>query len=125
MNDLHSLHADLVEKFEASEDMPYLPNTPSSPMPPRVLMVRVPAITQNMIKQKIDFLQGLERQQRTVPNALPRTPQHETDAHSASDALKFVADDQRYNKTRSRVWEDILKAGWGAVRLTKFDDARG
>lgn len=138
MNDLHSLHADLVEKFEASEDSgsamrrkserdwDYYDGKQWTDEEVKELKRRgQPAITQNMIKQKIDFLQGLERQQRTVPNALPRTPQHETDAHSASDALKFVADDQRYNKTRSRVWEDILKAGWGGVSVTVEQKSRG
>ena len=64
------------------------------------------------MKQKIDFLQGLERTQRTRPRALPRTPAHDDDAIAATDALAFVADDNRYEQIRSRVWKDILTAAF-------------
>jgi len=77
-----------------------------------------PAITQNLVKQKIEFLQGLEKTQRTVPNALPRTPKHEEEAHGATDALRFIADDNRYNPARSAVWSDLLKTGWGGFQVT-------
>jgi hypothetical protein len=77
-----------------------------------------PAITQNLIRNKIDYLQGLERQQRTAPRALPRTPQHEGDSEGVTDALRYVCDDQKYNRARSRVWADMLKAGWGGVEIT-------
>lgn len=76
-----------------------------------------PAITWNLTRQKIDYLQGLERTQRTKPRALPRTPQHEQDSFSATDALQYVFDDCRYEETRSRVWGDILKSGWGGVSI--------
>ena len=33
-----------------------------------------PAIVVNRIKPKVDFLLGVERQQRTMPKAFPRTP---------------------------------------------------
>ncbi len=46
-----------------------------------------PAITWNLTRQKIDYLQGMERTQRTKPRALPRTPQHEQDAFAATDSL--------------------------------------
>lgn len=77
-----------------------------------------PAITQNLIRNKIDYLQGLERQQRTAPRALPRTPQHAQDSEGVTDALRYVCDDQKYNRARSRVWADMLKAGWGGVEIT-------
>jgi len=76
-----------------------------------------PAITWNLVRQKIEYLQGLERTQRTRPRALPRTPQHEQDSFAATDALQYVFDDTRYEETRSRVWGDILKAGWGGVSV--------
>lgn len=77
-----------------------------------------PAITWNLTRQKIDYLQGLERAQRTKPRALPRTPLHEADSTAATDALHYVYDDTRYEEARSRVWADILKAGWGGIELT-------
>jgi hypothetical protein len=77
-----------------------------------------PAITWNLTRQKIDYLQGLERTQRTRPRALPRTPLHEADSTAATDALHYVYDDTRYEEVRSRVWGDILKAGWGGLEIT-------
>lgn len=77
-----------------------------------------PAITWNLTRQKIDYLQGLERTQRTRPRALPRTPLHEADSTAATDALHYVYDDTRYEEQRSRVWADILKAGWGGIEIT-------
>ena len=43
-----------------------------------------PVVTDNRIKTKIDFLVGLEKQQRIDPRALPRTPKHEEDADGAT-----------------------------------------
>lgn len=77
-----------------------------------------PAIAQNLIRNKIDYLQGLERQQRTKPKALPRTPMHEEDANGVTDSLRYVCDDQAYSKLKSRVWGDLLKAGWGGIEVT-------
>lgn len=77
-----------------------------------------PAISQNLIRNKIDYLQGLERQQRTKPRALPRTPVHEQDSEGATDALRYVCEDQRYDESKSRVWADMLKAGWGGVEVS-------
>jgi hypothetical protein len=77
-----------------------------------------PAITQNLIRNKIDYLQGLERQQRTQPRALPRTPMHEQDAEGVTDSLRYVCEDQAFNKKKSRVWGDLLKAGWGGLEIT-------
>lgn len=84
-----------------------------------------PAITWNLTRQKIDYLQGLERAQRTRPRALPRTPLHEADATAATDALHYVYDDTRYEEQRSKVWADILKAGWGGLELTASPRGNG
>ena len=76
------------------------------------------AISQNLIRNKIDYLQGLERQQRTQPRALPRTPMHEQDAEGVTDSLRYVCEDQAFSKKKSRVWGDLLKAGWGGLEIT-------
>lgn len=129
MNDpieIHRFHADLLEKFQASEesgdtsrrkaerDIDYYDGKQWTEQEVKELRRRgQPAISMNLIRQKIDFLQGLERNQRTVPNALPRTPRQEQDAHAVKDALRYVADVNRYDELRSRAWRDILTAGWG------------
>ena len=124
-------HRKLVEDFESAEDasrtnrakaerdIDYYDSKQWTEEEVRALKKRgQPAITFPLIKQKIDFLQGLERTQRTKPRALPRTPQHEDDAAAATDALVYVAEDNRYEQVRSRVWKDILIAGWGGVEAT-------
>lgn len=77
-----------------------------------------PPVSFNMVRQKIEFLIGLINREATVPRALPRTPGHEDDAHSATDALRFVADDNRYRRVRARAARDVVMAGWGGVEIT-------
>ena len=84
-----------------------------------------PIIAHNMIKPRIDFLRGLERSQRSDPVALPRTPSHEEEAHAATDALRYVDDAAHYDGTRSDVWSDMLKAGWGGVEVVAEPSASG
>ena len=76
-----------------------------------------PADQYNVIRDKVDYWLGLEKDQRTDPRALPRTPQHEDEAHAATDALRYLADDNDWNSIRSAVWGDILKAGWGGAEI--------
>lgn len=135
--DAHRFHADLVEKFMASEDagdasrkkaerdIDYYDGKQWTEREVKELKKRgQPTISMNLIRQKVDFLQGLERNQRTVPTALPRTPNHEDDAHAVSDALKYVSDVNRYHEVRSRVWKDILTAGWGGVEIVVEEKPR-
>lgn len=74
-----------------------------------------PEQIRNLIRRKVNFLVGLEKQQRSVPRALPRTPQHEQDAAACTDALRFVTEDQDYGTIRSAVWKNMLIEGAGAV----------
>lgn len=128
--DLHRYHSRLVDMFMASEesgdksrrkaerDIDYYDGKQWTEKEAKELKRRgQPVISMNLVRQKIDFLQGLERTQRTVPNALPRTPRHEEDAHAVKDALRFVSDENRYPELRSRVWKDILTAGWGGIEV--------
>jgi hypothetical protein len=84
-----------------------------------------PAVIINRIKRKIDFLVGLEKQQRTRPRALPRTPAHEQDAEACTDALNYVIDDTDFKMTRSAVWRNMLIEGTGAVEVCVkgYDDS--
>src|SRR5215207_2062283 len=77
-----------------------------------------PAVVLNMIRQKINFLIGLEKQQRTKPRGMPRTPIHENDAHACTDALKYVVDDQNFQNIRSHVWKDMLIPGYAGACVT-------
>jgi hypothetical protein len=123
-------HAARIEEFEAAEDasrkmreraerdVDYYDNKQLTEAEFRELERRgQPPVTLNMIRQKVDYLLGLEKTSRTKPRALPRTRRHENDAFAVGDALQYVADDNRYHQLRSRVWKDILTAGWGGLEV--------
>lgn len=73
-----------------------------------------PPIIINRIGEKVDYYLGLERQTRTDPKAYPRTPQDEDGANAATDGIRYVCDRERFPRTRSEVFENILIEGTGA-----------
>lgn len=77
-----------------------------------------PPVIDNRIKTKIDYLVGLEKQQRIDPKALPRTPKHESDADGATEALRYVAEEQDYDSKRSGVWRNMLVEGYGGIGVS-------
>lgn len=77
-----------------------------------------PPYIDNRIKTKIDYLVGLEKQQRINPKALPRTPMHEQDAESSSQALNYVADKENFDYKRSAVWRNLVIEGAGGYSVT-------
>lgn len=84
-----------------------------------------PIITINRIKRKVDALLGIERTQRTDPRAFPRNPQDEDAAHAATDALRFVVDNNRYDLVRSGYWENLVVEGIGIVKVIIKESKRG
>src|SRR5689334_10520220 len=90
----------LVNMFEASEDASYESrklaerdrdyhdNKQLSDEEMKALKKRgQPPYIDNRIKTKVDYLVGLEKQQRVDPKAWPRTPMHEQDAEAATEGL--------------------------------------
>lgn len=69
------------------------------------------------IPAKVDFLVGLEKQQRADPRAFPRTQEHEQAADAVTDALRYVADNCDFNDVASEVFEQglIVEGYAGAV----------
>lgn len=76
-----------------------------------------PIIWENLIKPKIETLCGLERQSRVDPVAYPRVPSKEQDANAATDALRYVEQDQNLDIARSRVFQYMLIEGYGGVEV--------
>lgn len=121
---------ELVEMFEASEDATtdarqkaerdrdYVDNIQLTAAEIKELNKRKQPVTIiNRIKRKVDFLRGYEMSQRIDPRALPRTPRHEQDAEGVQEALRYVADDQRFDQLRSRVFDNLVVEGAGGYRV--------
>ncbi|MEE8208850.1 MAG: hypothetical protein V3T88_07875 [Nitrosomonadaceae bacterium] len=76
-----------------------------------------PPIQNNVIRKKMNFLRGYERQIRTDPKAFPRTPNHDEDATAITDALRYIADNASFDVSRSAFWDNYLIEGTGAVEV--------
>ena len=74
---------------------------------------RQPVVWNNIIGRKIDLLRGIERRARSDPKAFPRTPTEETRADVATQVLRYICDDQRFDVTRSAVFDNMLVEGFG------------
>jgi hypothetical protein len=79
----------------------------------------------NRIKPKIDGLMGMERANRTTAKAYPRTPKHTQGAQAATEAIRFVLDDQFYRQTRSAAWDNLTVEGTGGVEVIVKDKPYG
>ncbi len=71
----------------------------------------------NRIQPKIDFLIGMEQQTRTDPKAYPRTPEHDEAADAATDSIRYVLDNNDFNRTASAVFDNFLVEGTGGVAV--------
>lgn len=76
-----------------------------------------PVITDNKIKDKIEYMEGVERKTRTDPKAYPRTQAHEQDADVATDSIRYVFDKNNVNQTKSRVFQNLLVEGMGGAEV--------
>jgi hypothetical protein len=84
-----------------------------------------PVVTYNRIQRKVDYLSGLEKQQRKDPKAFPRNPDDEDAADAATDAIRYVCDDEDWDSKRSDAWDDILTPGTGAILVGHKDGKNG
>ena len=83
-----------------------------------------PAIN-NVIRGKVQLLQGLERRGRSDPKAFPRTPDEDNRADVATQVLRYICDDQRFDVVRSSAFENMLIEGVGAAEVIAQQDERG
>jgi hypothetical protein len=129
--------AALVQMFEASEestrearklserDRDYYDNKQWTAEETAALEKRKqPVVTYNRIARKIDFLSGLEKQQRKDPKAFPRNPEDEAAANAATDAIRYVCEDTDWDAKRSAAWDDLLIEGTCAV-MVGHKEAKG
>lgn len=76
-----------------------------------------PAITYNRIKRKVNSMLGLEKQTRKDPKAFPRNPQDAQAAHAATDAIRYVCEDSRWDDKRSLAAKDLAIEGTCAIKV--------
>lgn len=80
----------------------------------------------NRVKPKIDSLMGMETTNRTTAKAFPRTQKHEKASEAATESIRFVLQDNSFDKTRSSSFENMLIEGSGGceviVKPIKEDD---
>lgn len=70
------------------------------------------AIVINRIKPKVDFLIGMERENRTDPKAFPRNyGQDEKAAEAVTDAIRYVCDANDFDVRSSECYENLLVEG--------------
>lgn len=84
-----------------------------------------PVVTYNRIGRKVNFLKGLEAQTRKDPKGFPRTPGDDGSAQAATDAIRFVCDDQQWDSKRSEAFEDIVVPGTGAIFVGAMQGKQG
>jgi hypothetical protein len=83
---------------------------------------RQPPVIDNVVKRKIKFLLGHEKQTRTDPKAFPRNePEDEKAAETATDILRFQEQHNRLDQLFSKVWFDMLVPGFGGVEVLGAD----
>lgn len=111
--------ATYTARREAERDRDYVDNKQLTDEELETLRKRgQPPVIDNRIKTKIDYLVGLEKQQGVMPKAMPRTPVHEGDADAATEALRYVADEQDFSSKRSGVWRNMLVEGAGGIGVS-------
>ncbi len=76
-----------------------------------------PCVTDNKIKDKLEYLWGLERKTRTDPKAQPRTPADELGADGVTSALRYVAECNHFAQVKSKVFENMTIEGFGGCEV--------
>lgn len=76
-----------------------------------------PVLTKNLIAPKINYVLGVETENRVNPRAFPRTQRHVLDAEAVEDALRYVADETYMDYVRSMVAEEMVIEGTGAAEI--------
>lgn len=136
--DLDELLSNLCRKFEEAEmtcaparrlaerDRRYYDGIQWTPEQLRILRERgQPAIVDNFVKEKVNYQLGAERRLRSDPKAFPRTPAQEHHADAATQMLRYVSDDNVFNRVRSDVWKNIVVEGVGGAEVVVEDDGTG
>jgi len=84
---------------------------------------RQPVVTKNRIAKKVNTVIGEEIRKRIDPQARARTDQHIDSARVATDALRYVEEQQRFDDARTSVFKNVLVEGYGgAFKNVEIDE---
>tara|TARA_R110000824_G_scaffold32872_2_gene105972 strand:+ start:1711 stop:3582 length:1872 start_codon:yes stop_codon:yes gene_type:complete len=76
-----------------------------------------PAHVDNKLKDKLEYIVGMEAASRTDPKAYPRTPDDEDASEAATDSLRFIADNNDLDTKASDAFENIVIEGYGGCEI--------
>lgn len=77
-----------------------------------------PPISFNVIKSRVEFLQGIEKKQRRDPKAWPRNnPQDAAAADAFTDGMRYAISEADYETARSGAWKNITVEGFGGIEV--------
>ena len=76
-----------------------------------------PVIAFNVIKSRVDWLLGAEKEQRRDPKAYYRNQPDQPAADAFTQALRYAADSADFPAKRTRMWKNLVVEGYGGVEL--------
>jgi len=76
------------------------------------------------IGEQVDYLLGVERDNRADPKVYPRTMKHSEAADAATDALRYACDNADFPQTSSECFEDLICPGTEAA-IVEVEEVRG
>lgn len=83
-----------------------------------------PDIVINRTKPAVNGILGVVERGKSEPRAFPRTPKDEDSADVATDALRYIADHNRFDQLKIRAFKDMLVAGTMAAQITVDQDRK-
>lgn len=112
---------------KAERDRDYVDNKQLTDEEIRVLKARgQPPIAFNLMRDRADFLSGMEKKQRRDPKAYPRNNPNDVQAAEAfTDGMRFVVERADYASKRSQAWKNIVIEGFGGVELAAVQKRDG
>ncbi|ASK88469.1 hypothetical protein [Sphingorhabdus sp. SMR4y] len=84
-----------------------------------------PAVVYNRVKRKVNSMAGLEKQTRKDPKAFPRNPDDDDAAQAATDVLRYVCDDSRWDDKRSQAARELAIEGTCAIMVGAKNSRNG
>lgn len=74
-----------------------------------------PVQIDNCIKPMVNGITGVVERGKTDPRAYPRNPEDQASSEVATDVLRYVADDQRWHRTKLACFRDAVIRGTAAA----------